>query len=338
MKEKFGDEGVRTTPHGHGVPQRSAEDSVYYHPVNNPTGTPPPGRPQRYRDDVDLMDPAKADEAEAALRARMRAPPAAASRSSDAIEASGTTCFTCMVLLCPVVLLFVVGSVLLHFKCFFLSLPAAVSILFPVRVFFKHTYFERTRSQCAGSAGAILPPPDHPPPGVLPPPDGPPPGVHMLPAGVLPPPSDAPPGVILPPPTAPPPGMLAAPPGPPPLPHGALPPPVGLPPGMLPPAANLAELTGAPQVTAAKPVETIMEGAATALKTIPAQQDSKLTCMVPAALRAKRHKEKGNKKDVHIIAPGKDRSFGLAPSSLTTKATDAPDSTLDAFMSEIANL
>lgn len=160
----------------------------------------------------------------------------------------------------------------------------------------------------------------------------------MLPEGVLPPPSDAPPGVILPPPTAPPPGMLAPPLGPPPVPPPgvALPPPVGLPPGMLPPAANLAEMTGAPQVTATKPVETVMEGAATALRTIPAAQDAKLTAMVPAALRAKRHKEKVSSKNVHIVAPGKDRSFGLAPTA--TRASDAPDSTLDAFMSEIANL
>ena len=122
---------------------------------------------------------------------------------------------------------------------------------------------------------------------------------------------------------------------PPGLPHGALPPPVGLPPGMLPPAANLAEMTGAPQV-AAKPVETVMEGAATALRTIPAQQDSKLTAMVPAALRAKRHKEKSANKNVNIVVPGKDRSFGLAPSAV--RATETPDSTLDAFMSEIANL
>lgn len=93
LKEKFGEEGVRTTPHGHGVPQRSAQDSVYYHPVNNPSGAPPPGRPQRYRDDVDLMDPAKADEAEAALRARMRAQPEAASSSADASAAAGAPCF-----------------------------------------------------------------------------------------------------------------------------------------------------------------------------------------------------------------------------------------------------
>lgn len=195
----------------------------------------------------------------------------------------------------------------------------------------------------AGAASAILPPPDHPPPGVLPPPDGPPPGVAMLPDGVLPPPSDAPPGVIIPPPTAPPPGVMAPPLGPPPvpppgLPHGALPPPVGLPPGMLPPAANAAELTGAPQVIAAKPVESVMEGAATALRTIPAAQDSKLTSMVPAALRAKRHKEKVVKKNVHIVAPGTDRTFGLASSSVKSKPSDAPDSTFDAFMSEIANL
>jgi hypothetical protein len=89
LKEKFGDEGVRTTPHGHGVPQRRAEDSVYYHPITNPSGNPPPGRPQRYKDDVDLMDPAKADEAEAALRARLRAPPHASARSSDTTENAG---------------------------------------------------------------------------------------------------------------------------------------------------------------------------------------------------------------------------------------------------------
>lgn len=81
-----------------------------------------------------------------------------------------------------------------------------------------------------------------------------------------------------------------------------------------------------------------MEGAATALRTIPAQQDSKLTSMVPAALRAKRHKEQAVKKSVHVEARGKDRGFGLAPSSVAGKAAEVQDSALDAFMSEIANL
>ena len=35
--------------HGHGVPEQRPENSVYYHPTLNPSGTPPPGKPQRYR-------------------------------------------------------------------------------------------------------------------------------------------------------------------------------------------------------------------------------------------------------------------------------------------------
>lgn len=34
--------------YGHGVPEQRPENSVYYHPTLNPTGTPPPGKPQRY--------------------------------------------------------------------------------------------------------------------------------------------------------------------------------------------------------------------------------------------------------------------------------------------------
>lgn len=40
---------VMAGAHGHGVPQHRSQDSVYYHPQLNPTGTPPVGKPQRYR-------------------------------------------------------------------------------------------------------------------------------------------------------------------------------------------------------------------------------------------------------------------------------------------------
>jgi len=36
-------------PGGHGVPEQQPGDSVYYHPTLNPSGTPPPGKPQRYK-------------------------------------------------------------------------------------------------------------------------------------------------------------------------------------------------------------------------------------------------------------------------------------------------
>ncbi|CAL8469062.1 g8603 [Coccomyxa elongata] len=37
--------------YGHGVPEQRPENSVYYHPMLNPQGIPPPGKPQRYRTD-----------------------------------------------------------------------------------------------------------------------------------------------------------------------------------------------------------------------------------------------------------------------------------------------
>ena len=37
------------TQGGHGVLERSPEDSVYYHPTLNPSGQPPAGKPQRYK-------------------------------------------------------------------------------------------------------------------------------------------------------------------------------------------------------------------------------------------------------------------------------------------------
>ena len=43
--------------HGHGVPEQRPENSVYYHPTLNPSGTPPPGKPQRYRTALALPAP-----------------------------------------------------------------------------------------------------------------------------------------------------------------------------------------------------------------------------------------------------------------------------------------
>ena len=40
-----------TNEGGHGVPEQRPENSVYYHPTLNPSGVPPPGKPQRYRTD-----------------------------------------------------------------------------------------------------------------------------------------------------------------------------------------------------------------------------------------------------------------------------------------------
>ena len=41
-----------THAHGHGVLSRAPEDSVYFHPTLNPSGVPPPGKPQRYKTTV----------------------------------------------------------------------------------------------------------------------------------------------------------------------------------------------------------------------------------------------------------------------------------------------
>jgi mRNA biogenesis factor len=238
----MGSETIKTA-HGHGVALRRPEDSVYYDPVRNPTGAPPPGRPQRYRDDVDMMDPSKAEEFEAAHRAR-----AAAAADSAATAHSG---------------------------------------------------------------GAILPPPDEPPPGILPPPD-------MLPPGALPPPTGPPPGFAPGAPPMPPPGWIP-------------PPPMGPPPGFGPGAAQ-------PQPA----IEAVVEGAATAMRTIPAQQDSKLTSMVPANVRAKRQKAKVVPTRLPVIPTNNaNAGFGLAPqvaSSGGGGGGGVTDASVASFLDEISQL
>lgn len=238
------DEGRAAAPHGHGAPTRKPQESVYYHPVTNPTGAPPPGRPQRYKDDVDFMDPTKADAPIVPARTRT---------AHDVAEPSG-----------------------------------------------------------AAMDDPILPPPDEPPPGILPPPDGPPPGFAA--AGMLPPPGFPPPGVL--PPPGLPPGMLAPPPGPPP---GAVPPQPG-------------------SGRGAKVVEAVMEGAATAQRTIPAQHDPKLMAMVPATVRAKRPKAKPTARLPAVLKRDTNAGFGLAPQTGPAHAADVPDGSFEDFMSEIAML
>lgn len=246
-------EGRAAAPHGHGAPMRAPEESVYYHPVNNPTGAPPPGRPQRYKDDVDLMDPSKADAPQAPRLTRT---------AHDVAEPSGAA------------------------------------------------------AHDPGSA--ILPPPDEPPPGILPPPDGPPPG-HA--AGMLPPPGFLPPG-MLPPPGLPP-GMLAPPPGPPP--GGA-------------PSAYMSAAAPAGGGVGGKAVEAVLEGAATAQRTLPAQHDPKLMAMVPATVRAKRPKAKPTSRMPAAIKRDANAGFGLAPQTGPAHAADVPDGSFEDFMSEIAKL
>lgn len=48
VKQSEPDGYTFTGEHGHGVLDRRPEDSVYYHPTLNPSGMPPPGKPQRY--------------------------------------------------------------------------------------------------------------------------------------------------------------------------------------------------------------------------------------------------------------------------------------------------
>jgi hypothetical protein len=160
MKELFGEEGVQTTPFGHGVPQRKPEDSVYYHPITNPTGMPPAGRPQRYKDDVELMDPAKAEKLEEERRARAAAAVSAATQQAKEQPAN----------------------------------TAPANILPP-----PPGPPPGFLAPPAGPPPGVLPPPTGPPPGVLPPPAGPPPGVLPSPvgpppSGIMPPPPGPLPG------------------------------------------------------------------------------------------------------------------------------------------------
>ena len=52
MKQLQSTDYTFTHAHGHGVLSRAPEDSVYFHPTLNPSGVPPPGKPQRYKTSV----------------------------------------------------------------------------------------------------------------------------------------------------------------------------------------------------------------------------------------------------------------------------------------------
>lgn len=152
--------------HGHGVPQHRSQDSVYYHPQLNPTGSPPVGKPQRYRStpqlegitaNTGLPKPPPLPKGPAPKQGPplpAGPPPPPAGQLSSAAEA--TPAFPAGTLLPP---------------------PEGPP---PQR--------------------ALLPPPDGPPPGVAQL-QVPPSGIVMLPPPMIPPP-----GGMLPPPAYPPPG------------------------------------------------------------------------------------------------------------------------------------
>ncbi|KAL4433700.1 hypothetical protein ABPG75_000141 [Micractinium tetrahymenae] len=218
-------------------PVRRPEDSVYYHPTLNPLGIPPPGKPQKYKTEVDgAAGPAglplpvpKQPPLPAGLPPPPPRPPPRPEGAPPPLPPPP-------------------------------GLPPGAAPLPP------------PPGPPPGAAplppppgpppgAAPLPPPPGPPPGKvpLPPPPGPPPGKGPLPpppgppppaaaAGAaagqspLPPPRVPPPGIAgaagaapLPPPPMPPPGMFAAPPRPPPRGVIARPADVRLPPPMPPP-------------------------------------------------------------------------------------------------------
>lgn len=152
--------------HGHGVPQHRAQDSVYYHPQLNPSGTPPVGKPQRFRStpqlegmptSTGLPKPPPLPKGPAPKQGPPLPSGPAPSNAAPATALEASPVFPPGMLLPP---------------------PDEPP---PQR--------------------ALLPPPDGPPPGVAQlqvPPSGfvmlPPPMVHP-PAGMLPPPAFPPPGV-----------------------------------------------------------------------------------------------------------------------------------------------
>mmetsp|Transcript_4832 Transcript_4832/g.13894 ORF Transcript_4832/g.13894 Transcript_4832/m.13894 type:complete len:392 (-) Transcript_4832:689-1864(-) len=192
--------------------------------------------------------------------------------------------------------------------------------------------------------GAILPPPDGPPPSrpLLPPPDGPPPGF----SGQLPPPAFPPPG-MLPPPAFPPPGMLPPP---------AFPPPAMMvPPGRGVVAAAAADYTAAARDPSAVKAPTI-SGLSTVAPRVRAERDRNLTSMVPASVRIQREVAKrtvgaGDLLPARNAAPTMAPGYGLAPAAAQPRNAPVPaakapaekqppaeDSKFSAFMADMAAL
>eukprot|EP00192_Tetraselmis_astigmatica_P012457 CAMPEP_0117670022 /NCGR_PEP_ID=MMETSP0804-20121206/12492_1 /TAXON_ID=1074897 /ORGANISM="Tetraselmis astigmatica, Strain CCMP880" /LENGTH=414 /DNA_ID=CAMNT_0005478215 /DNA_START=209 /DNA_END=1453 /DNA_ORIENTATION=+ len=284
-----------TAPYGHGVPDRRAEDSVYYHPLHNPTGAPPPGKPQRYKTPAaegvaaaapSVAQPSVSEE----VLPVPQAPPLPAGPAPTKLS---------------------------------VPVPEQAPPLPPGPQPGKAAQLPPPPGP-PPPGSAPLPPPPGPPPGVaqggggppLPPPPGPPPSSTSAP---LPPPPGAPPTSMLPPPPGPPPGRLPPPRGPPPtFSAGAMPPPPGPPPGMmggpsgrLPPPPGpppSAPSTSAPGKGGKKEVTKVVSAQTTVVKRPLAQNDRSLTAMVPAALRVKREAT-GARKRAAVVPAG----FGLAP-------------------------
>eukprot|EP00873_Tetraselmis_striata_P037015 jgi/Tetstr1/457279/TSEL_043884.t1 len=279
--------------YGHGAPEGRPEDSVYYHPVHNPTGAPPTGKPQRYRS-------AKAAAGPGAGSVPGHVAPGAGGASLPVPDAPPLP-----------------------------SGPAPVGIPVPAAPPLPdRPYHGATASSgggggppeggdgAAGGGGAVLPPPPGPPPGAapLPPPPGPPPQAAPPGPGRLPPPAGPPPGFGAP-------GRLPPPPGPPP---GAgpgagairLPPPPGPPPGSGSAAPPTAAAAGG-GAGGRKEVTKVVSAQTTVVKRPLAQNDRAITSMVPAALRVKREAAAAAAaKKRATLAPG----FGLAPRPVASQA------------------
>ena len=177
---------VFNNEYGHGVPEQRPENSVYYHPTLNPSGVPPPGKPQRYR-----TDPAAGPRVPLPLPA---APPLPAGPAPGVLQHPSVALHPCAEMsfstwqkkcsYCCCVFLCCAQRIQSH------SMAGHGSLLGNVMSLCITAHCPCCAGRPAGpsTSAALLPPPLGPPPGVLPPPAGPPPGM-------LPPPAGPPPGM-----------------------------------------------------------------------------------------------------------------------------------------------
>lgn len=82
----------------------------------------------------------------------------------------------------------------------------------------------------------------------------------------------------------------------------------------------------------------MLAGDATAVRTVPAHQDSKLTSMVPANVYAKRKHAQPKTRLQNVPNVDANAGFGLAPQLGRVQTADAGDAAYASFMDEIANL
>lgn len=82
----------------------------------------------------------------------------------------------------------------------------------------------------------------------------------------------------------------------------------------------------------------MIAGDATAVRTVPAHQDSKLVSMVPANVYAKRKNTRQKTRLQSVPNVDANAGFGLAPQVGRVPTADAGDTAYASFMDEIANL